>query len=113
MNLKTWKSVDAGTDGGVSLKGTTFAILGSLLIGFFATQGVVGDPIIIFSVVSIAGFLGCLIDSYIGAVFQQGANQDQKDHPWYSMDKDKQNSFVNWISTGSGGIIALILLLII
>lgn len=113
ISIKTRKTVPPGTEGGISFKGTLFSILGALLIGFFASQGVGGNPIHTFTVVSIAGFLGCLIDSYIGAVYQRRGASDQSDHPWYSLDKDKQNSFVNWVSTGSGGIIALILLLII
>jgi uncharacterized membrane protein len=64
-------------------------------------------------VVAISGFLGCLIDSYIGAVYQRKRNSEDSDGTWYSMDKDKQNSLVNWISTGCGGLIAFILLLII
>ena len=113
ISLKTFKSVPPGTDGGVSLKGTLFAILGSLLIGFFASQGLYSDPVSTFIVISVAGFLGCLIDSYIGAVYQRKRNSEDSDGTWYSMDKDKQNSLVNWISTGCGGLIAFILLLII
>jgi len=56
--------------------------------------------------------LGCLIDSYIGAVYQSLRKAQQPGGFWDRMDKEKQNSFVNWLSTGSGGIIALILLLI-
>lgn len=113
ISIKTRKSVPSGTEGGVSLKGTLFAILGALLIGIFASQKVGANAIHTFAVVSAAGFLGCVIDSYIGAIFQRSKDMDQPNHPWYSMDKDKQNSFVNWVSTASGGIIALILLLII
>jgi uncharacterized protein (TIGR00297 family) len=113
ISLKTFKSVPPGTDGGVSLKGTLFAILGSLLIGFFASQGLYSEPVSTFIVISVAGFLGCLIDSYIGAVYQRKRNSEDSDGTWYSMDKDKQNSLVNWISTGCGGLIAFILLLII
>lgn len=113
ISLRTFKSVPPGTDGGVSLKGTFFAILGALLIGFFASQGLLSDPIYTFAIISVAGFLGCIIDSYIGAIYQRERSSDDLDHPWYSLDKDKQNSFVNWISTGSGGLIALILLLIV
>ncbi|WP_340103794.1 DUF92 domain-containing protein [Rhodohalobacter sp. 8-1] len=113
ISIKTRKSVPPGTEGGISFKGTFFSILGALLIGFFASQEVGENAIHTFAVVSFAGFAGCLIDSYIGAVYQRSNDSDQSDHPWYSLDKDKQNSFVNWVSTGSGGLIALILLLII
>lgn len=113
ISLKTFKSVSPGTDGGVSLKGSFFGILGALLIGFFASQGLLSDPVSTFAVISGAGFLGCLIDSYIGAVYQRKRQSDESEYPWFTMDSDKQNSLVNWISTGSGGLLALILLLII
>lgn len=113
VSLKTFKSVKPGTDGGVSLKGSLFAILGALMIGFFAAQGLGSDPVSTFAVVSISGFLGCLIDSYIGAIYQGDQNTVNPGSRWLSMDKDKQNNLVNWASTGSGGLIALILLSII
>lgn len=113
ISLKTFKSVKPGVDGGISLKGSLFAILGSLMIGFFASQGLDSDPLNTFVVVSISGFLGCLVDSYIGATYQGNQNQENSSSLWLSMDKDKQNNLVNWASTGSGGLIALILLLII
>lgn len=113
ISFKTGKSVPPGTDGGISIKGTFFSILGALLIGFFATQGVEGNPVYIFIMVSVAGILGCLIDSYIGAVYQGNGKSDQPKKPWHSLDKGKQNSYVNLISTGTGGLIALILFLII
>lgn len=113
INLKTRKVVEPGTDGGVSVKGTIFSFLGAVLMGLFATQGLVDNPVGSFIAVSSAGFLGCFIDSYLGAVYQNNEMQGQSNSFWNSMDKDKQNSYVNWISTGSGGLIALILLLII
>lgn len=112
INLKTREAVKPGTDGGVSLRGTLFSLIGALLIGFFASQGLRSEPILVFSSIAAAGFLGCLIDSYIGAVLQQKREPDQTDGFWNSTDHAKQNSMVNWISTGSGGFIALILLLI-
>lgn len=113
ISIRTFKSISPGTDGGISLKGTFFAVLGALLIGVFASQGLSTNPAYTFAVISAAGFLGCMIDSYIGAVYQRKRNPDESDHPWYSMERDKQNNLVNWISTGSGGLIALIILLII
>lgn len=113
ISLTTFKSVSPGTDGGVSLKGSFFGILGALLIGFFASQGLSSGSLYTFAAISVAGFLGCLIDSYIGAVYQRNRNGEDSNGSWDSLDRDKQNSLVNWISTGSGGLIAIILLLII
>lgn len=113
IDLKTRKTVPPGTDGGVSFKGTFFSFLGALLIGFFASQGVAGSTLWILFSVTLGGFLGCLIDSYIGAVYQRNPKSLPSDSLWLKLDNDKQNSLVNWLSTGSGGIITLLLLLII
>lgn len=111
IDLRTRSVVEPGTDGGVSFRGTLFSLFGALLMGFFASQGLRSEPLVVFACVSMAGFLGCLIDSYIGAVFQQ-EQSDSSGSYWSSLDRDKQNSLVNWISTGSGGFIAMLLLLI-
>lgn len=113
FNFKTREIVEPGTDGGVSAKGTLFSLVGAILIGFFASQSLSMDPSYSFIVVSVSGFLGCLIDSYVGAVYQKSEGQKKTDSFWHAMDDDKKNSLVNWISTGTGGLIALILLLII
>jgi len=63
--------------------------------------------------ITLAGFLGCIIDSYMGAIYQSGENLKSEASKWSKLDNWKKNSIVNWVSTGSGGIIALVLLLII
>lgn len=113
VSVISGKVVQPGTDGGVSLKGTLFSLLGALLIGFFASQGVGQNPAWIMGAITLAGFLGCIIDSYVGAIYQSGENSKSETARWSKLDSGKKNSIVNWVSTGSGGFIALVLLLII
>ena len=113
VSVISGKVVQPGTDGGVSLKGTFFSLLGALLIGFFASQGVGQNPAWIMGAITLAGFLGCIIDSYVGAIYQSGENSKSETVRWSKLDSGKKNSIVNWVSTGSGGFIALVLLLII
>lgn len=113
INLVTRNMVEPGTNGGVSLKGSLFAFLGALIIGFFASQGLYSNPVSTMAATTVGGLLGCFIDSYIGALYQNRTKRGTGFSYWDNLDEDKQNSFVNWVSTGSGGIIALLLLLII
>jgi uncharacterized protein (TIGR00297 family) len=115
---KTWlidshKPVQPGTHGGISFYGTVAAFGGALFIsvlfwGFDPTHS-----FITLTVISVSAFLGCLLDSYLGARFQDkkftfnglsllGVNQMMID-----------NNTMNWISAGSASLISLILILII
>ncbi len=112
VSLKTGKNVEPGTDGGVSLKGTSASFIGALLIGFFASQGVQNDPGWTMAAITAAGFFGCLIDSWLGALYHKEIKNGAVKSYWSKFDNENHNNLVNWISTGSGGIIALLLLLI-
>src|SRR5699024_7221156 len=67
--VTTRELVAPGTDGGVSLQGTVWALAGS---AFIATLSALFFllPLLFFFCIFIAGFLGCLLDSYLGAAFQ-------------------------------------------
>lgn len=69
-NLKM--KVGKGTSGGVSLVGTLASLAGAALIaslaGFFAPRDAAFLPI--FALVALAGLLGALFDSYLGATVQ-------------------------------------------
>lgn len=78
--ITTFKPVDAGTSGGISLMGALSALAGSALIAFLAavmgkTLGMDGsgpevDPWLQFGVITFAGFAGSLVDSLLGATKQ-------------------------------------------
>lgn len=83
--MTSWKRVPRGTNGGISLIGTVSSTLGGLLIGIshYLTLLYFSDklmymyappqwPIILFG--ALAGFLGSLIDSILGATLQYSGN---------------------------------------
>ncbi len=113
---KTWlidsrKPVQPGTHGGISFYGTVAAFGGALFIsalfwGFDPTHS-----FITLTIISVSAFLGCLLDSYIGARFQDkrftftGLSLIGVDQIMIG------NNAVNWISAGTASLISLILIL--
>ncbi|ADL07239.1 DUF92 domain-containing protein [Thermosediminibacter oceani] len=78
ISLRTFRRVEKGTSGAVSLSGTLAALMGALLIGISAAAGFklmdFGDlaftPVQSLLMVTLGGFLGSLIDSILGATLQ-------------------------------------------
>ncbi|KAF5928254.1 hypothetical protein HPG69_014859 [Diceros bicornis minor] len=77
--ITTWEKVPVGTNGGVTVVGLASSLLGGTFVGiaYFLTQLVfVNDldisapqwPIILFG--GLAGLLGSIVDSYLGATMQ-------------------------------------------
>src|SRR4051794_33806358 len=68
--VTNFKSVPAGTDGGVSLFGTIAALLGAASVAVVAAAtGLV--PINQLATIILAGFFGIVIDSLLGAIFER------------------------------------------
>ncbi|HJL55426.1 MAG: DUF92 domain-containing protein [Candidatus Thalassarchaeaceae archaeon] len=73
--ITTLEAVPAGTNGGMSPTGTAAAFYGALLIAIVSTilGAVNGDqtpPVFMFTVVIGVGWLGCHMDSLLGAVLE-------------------------------------------
>ncbi len=69
--ITTFKRVPPGVDGGVSLYGTSWAILASAfaaLVGWVVILGTVPQPLVLIPIA--VGVLGCFIDSVIGATLE-------------------------------------------
>lgn len=108
VKINSFLPVKPGTDGGISKKGTLASAGGAFLIAIFVPFSGVMYPIVFFLITLFFGFLGGLIDSYLGAMIH--------DHKWtLAVPTDFSgnhhlfaNSFVNWLSTGLSAILSLI-----
>ena len=111
--ITTWKKVTPGTEGGISFWGTLAAILGAFFIALLYWFFSPSSSLAAIGLISSIGFLGCILDSYLGALFQ---NQDYSFSFGSSngnVNAHVSNNFVNWASAGTASLISLILTLII
>jgi len=108
-----WKKVQPGTDGGISIYGTLAAFIGAVFISLVLFIFDSSISFVAVIIIAIAGFTGSMIDSYIGARFQNS----EYTIPGLSLigleNMYVSNNFVNWISAGIASLITLILILII
>jgi len=100
--ITTLKKVPVGTNGGVSLPGFGAALLGSSLISLVCLAFVSSNVethirITLFIVCILAGFLGCVVDSFFGATVEDRNPLRLNKH------------HVNILATLSGGIVAILL----
>jgi len=98
--ITTLEAVPAGTNGGMSPTGTVAAFYGGLLIAIVSTiLGAVNSdqtpPVFMFAVVIGVGWMGCQVDSLLGAVLENRGYLGKHS--------------VNFLSTISGAVMALIL----
>ena len=68
--ITTWKPVTAGTDGGITIAGTLAGTTAGILIAAVAVLGGI-IPRAQFWVPPAAGFIGMLVDSFLGATLQR------------------------------------------
>lgn len=69
--ITTFQKVDPGTNGAVSVLGTTVGIIGAAIIGIASyILGIMPDPLLAIAVSIISGTVGCFMDSILGAVFE-------------------------------------------
>lgn len=110
--ITTFDKVQPGTDGGVSIQGTLASIAGAVFISVIYWLFDFNINLWIIAVIAATGFLGSLIDSYIGARFQNTSINLPGNAGSDSQGIYVGNNFVNWISTGIASCISLILILI-
>lgn len=69
--ITTFQKVDPGTNGAVSVLGTTVGIVGAAIIGIASYfLGIMPNPVIAIGVSIISGTVGCFMDSILGALFE-------------------------------------------
>lgn len=103
--ITTFEQVQPGTDGGISFKGTIAAFIAATIISGVSVY-VFSLHFSVFILIFGAAVLGCLIDSYLGALFQQ--NKRSVMLPVIDEEITFSNNLVNTISTGIGGVLAII-----
>lgn len=70
--ITTFKKVEPGTDGGVSVLGTASGIVGAGIIGIAAyLLGIISNPAVSICLSIVAGVVGCFMDSVLGAIFER------------------------------------------
>lgn len=94
INLK--KEVPRGTDGGITMLGLFAGLSGAFLIGlaylFFNLNELGFTPLLGLLAIFLSGFVGCVIDSLLGAVFEIKGKLN--------------NTEVNFLSSSSSAILA-------
>ncbi|MEL7834920.1 DUF92 domain-containing protein [Fodinibius sp. Rm-B-1B1-1] len=103
--ITTFEHVAPGTDGAISVKGTGAALFAAVMISTVSVY-VFSLHLSVFIIILITAFLGCFIDSYLGAIFQQ--NKRIVTVPATKVELKVSNNLVNTISTGLGGLLAII-----
>lgn len=69
IHIRTLRRVDRGTSGAISLFGTMMSLLGSFSIAILALF-LFGISYYVVLILTLLGFIGCMIDTILGAFFQ-------------------------------------------
>jgi uncharacterized protein (TIGR00297 family) len=70
IDIRSFKRIEPGTSGAISLLGTNAALGGSLLIALFSTW-LFSLNLLLGFFIFLFGFLGNMVDTFIGAFYQQ------------------------------------------
>ena len=98
--ITTFKRVEPGTDGGISPLGTLVSLMASAvvtLIGWAVINLSLNDPFVVIPIA--AGFIGCMLDSYVGATFET----------WGYINKYGNNCLTGIAGAAIGVLIAMLL----
>jgi uncharacterized protein (TIGR00297 family) len=110
INIITLKPAEPGDDGGISMKGSIAAVAGAAMISVFS---LLSDAIVMKNaafLVFLFGLIGCFIDSVLGAVYRKKNWSFRIPKDFSGGGKDGfSNSLINWASTGTSGIIIIII----
>lgn len=104
--ITSFKEVEPGRDGAISIKGTLATVAGALAIALFILAGDFMFKSQIFVVVFTFGILGSLADSVLGAVLSQKENRLTVPADFSGSYSSYLNSVINWIAIGFSGLLA-------
>ncbi len=90
------RRVERGTSGGVTLWGTSAALLGSAVIALVAAPFSAMAPVPFIFSVTLGGWLGSLLDSFLGAALQAlyycpACRQETERHPFHTCGERTQH----------------------
>ena len=95
--ITTFQKVDPGTNGAISVLGTSAGIVGAAIIGIAAYfLGIVSNPVPAILVSVVSGTVGCFADSILGAVFENRGHMT--------------NEHVNLLATIVGALVGIFLI---
>lgn len=107
-SIITFKVVEKGISGAVSRLGTLASFVGALFIGlvFFTFYGITNEISVISLfyalIITLGGFVGCLVDSYLGALVQAKYRGIQSgiitEKPFLEGEKVVLSSGISWIT---------------
>ncbi len=103
--ISTGERVAKGTDGGITLRGVVGGVAGALAIAILVWWFHSAYAVPMALIVAASGFSGCLIDSYFGARFQYASGS----FTFFGYTIRPGNHLVNFMATGAGALIAMIL----
>lgn len=108
-NIISFKRVEPGMDGGISVKGTLASLAGATAISLFVFLTHLYAPGRFFWVILITGFIGSMIDSVVGALFHDKKVELSAPDDFSNSSDSFTNSFVNWAATGLSGLLACLI----
>ena len=111
--ITNFKKVPPGSDGGISFTGTIASLAGSVFLTSVFWSLSPDYNWGIYLIVVLAGFLGCFLDSWIGASLQ-----GKKLYNWVlpifaHKISIVDNNMTNWLAAGGASVIALLIVLFI
>ena len=115
---KTWhlwsfRNVNPGIDGGISVVGTIASLSGACIIGAIYLLFYVEMPIGNLIIIIVSGFVGSFVDSMIGTYIQGKKLNRRISSIFNEKIKTFDNNLTNWVSSGFSSFVAIVVFILI